>query len=184
MNEVRLDSPQRPALASLPNVISAMRVPLAAAFFASDGLLSRGIFLFAGALSDVLDGWLARQLGVTSKAGAWLDPLFDKIFVAVALAAFLTGPYLGWLDLVILISRDLYVGMGFIVARALGVESQIRARSTGKMVTFLQLVTLFVLLLAPERVGVFTIVVGVTSAVAIVDYTFVGITTVRQRSAA
>lgn len=184
MNEVRLDTPQRSVLASLPTLISAMRVPLAAAFYASDGLLTRGILLFAGALSDALDGWLARHLGVTSKSGALLDPLFDKIFVAVALAAFLSGPYLGWLDLLVLISRDLYVGAGFLLARALGLEGQMRARSTGKVVTFLQLVALFVLLLAPERVGVFIIVVGVASTAAIVDYTFVGITTVRQRSAA
>lgn len=184
MNEVRLGTSRRSVLASLPNAISAIRVPLAAAFYASDALLTRGMFLFAGALSDALDGWLARRLGVTSKTGALLDPLFDKIFVAVALAAFLSGPYLGWLDLLVLICRDLYVGAGFLVAWALRLESQVRARSTGKMVTFLQLVALFVLLLAPERVGVFIILVGVASAAAIVDYTFVGITSVRQRSAA
>ena len=43
-----------------------------------------GIFAFA-AITDFLDGWLARRLGVTSKFGRIFDPIADKLIVAAAL---------------------------------------------------------------------------------------------------
>ncbi len=175
---------QRSTLVNVPNIISALRLPIAAAFFAVDGLLWRGVLLFLGALSDALDGWLARHLALESKTGALIDPLFDKLFVVVALAAFLRGPYLGWLGFLILISRDLYVGTAYLVAKLLSVRIPAQPRPGGKLVTFLQIVTLFVLLLAPERVSVFMVAVAVASAIAIVDYTLVGVAGVRGRSRA
>lgn len=175
----------RPAvIAYLPSLISALRLPIAAGFFFVDSLFWRGILLSCGALTDALDGWLARYLAVESKTGAILDPLFDKLFVVVALAAFLPGSYLGWPEFVILVSRDLYVGFAYLAARALGLEIPAQARRAGKVVTFLQVVTLFVLLLAAERVGAFIVAVAVASAIAIVDYTGAGITAVRRQSKA
>jgi len=175
---------QRTGLVSVPNVVSALRLPIAAAFFAVDGLLWRGVLLFLGALTDALDGWLARRLGMESRTGALIDPLFDKLFVTVALAAFLRGPYLGWLGFVILVSRDLYVGTAYLTAKLLGIDIPTQPRPGGKLVTFLQIVTLFVLLLAPDRVGVFMVAVAVASAIAIADYTLVGLAGVRGRSRA
>jgi cardiolipin synthase len=175
---------QRTGLVSVPNFVSALRLPIAAAFFAVDGLLWRGVLLFFGALTDALDGWLARRLGMESRTGALIDPLFDKLFVTVALAAFLRGPYLGWLGFVILVSRDLYVGTAYLVAKLLKIGIPTQPRPGGKLVTFLQIVTLFVLLLAPDRVGVFMVAVAVASAIAIVDYTLVGVAGVRGRSRA
>ncbi len=166
---------------SIPSLISALRLPIAAAFFAVDSLLWRGVLLFLGALSDLLDGWVARRFRLESRTGALLDPLFDKLFVTVALAAFLPGPYLGWQEFLILISRDLYVGSGYLVARLLKVDVEVRARPSGKLVTVLQMVTLFVLLLAPERVGLFVVATGVASAIAVVDYTVAGAAAIRGR---
>lgn len=172
---------RHPALAMVPNLVSALRLPIAAAFLAIDGLLWRGILLFLGALTDALDGWLARKLRVESAAGALIDPLFDKLFVLIALAAFLSGPYLGWREFAILISRDLYVGLGFLVAKLLDLDVAARARPSGKLVTFLQVVTLFVLLFAPDRAGLFVVVVAVASIIAIVDYTIAGVADLRRR---
>ena len=47
--------------------------------------LAMGIFAVA-AITDWLDGWLARRLGVTSAFGAFLDPVADKLMVAAARA--------------------------------------------------------------------------------------------------
>ncbi len=174
----------RSTLVYLPSLISALRLPIAAAFFAVDGLVARGMLLLLGALTDAADGWVARQFGLQSKLGVILDPLFDKLFVLVALAAFVRGPYLGWIEFLVLVSRDLYVGTGFLVARGLGVSVPAQPRAAGKLVTFLQIVTLFVLLLAPERADVFVVVVAAASAIAIVDYTVVGVHRVRHRSRA
>jgi phosphatidylglycerophosphate synthase len=157
----------------VPNLVSALRLPIAAAFVMVDGLLWRGVLLFLGALTDALDGWLARRLGVESKAGAILDPAFDKLFVLITLAEYL-----------ILVSRDLYVGTGWLVAKAMGINVPAQVRPAGKLVTALQVVTLFVLLLAPERHAVFIVAVGAASAIAIVDYTFAGVAALRRSRAA
>jgi phosphatidylglycerophosphate synthase len=175
---------RRSSLAAVPNIVSALRLPIAAAFFAIDGLLWRGILLLLGALTDALDGWLARHFGLESKTGAIMDPLFDKLFVTVALAAFLRGPYLGWQQFLVLISRDLYVGTGFLAAKAMGISVPAQSRPAGKLVTFLQVVTLFVLLLVPERVTVFMVAVGVASVIASVDYTGAGVAALRRSKAA
>jgi phosphatidylglycerophosphate synthase len=71
-----------------------------------------------------------------------------------------------------------------LVAKLLKIGIPTQPRPGGKLVTFLQIVTLFVLLLAPDRVGVFMVAVAVASAIAIVDYTLVGVAGVRGRSRA
>ncbi len=177
-------STRRSSLVNVPNVLSALRLPIAAAFVAVDGLLWRGALLSLGALTDALDGWLARQFGQESKTGAILDPLFDKLFVLVALAAFVPGPYLGWPEFLILVSRDLYVVVVFLAAKLLRLAIPARPRTSGKVVTFLQMATLFGLLLAPDLTSFFVVVVGLASAAAIADYTAVGLASLRQRSRA
>jgi phosphatidylglycerophosphate synthase len=182
VNSASATATRRSAWVNVPNLVSALRLPIAAAFFAVDGLLWRGVLLFLGAMSDALDGWLARRFGLESKTGVIIDPLFDKLFVTVVLAAFLAGPDLGWRGFLVLISRDLYVGTGFLLAKALRINVPTQPRRSGKVVTFLQIVTLFVLLLAPERAELFIVAVGVASAIAIVDYTVVGVANLRRRS--
>lgn len=167
-------------LITVPNLISALRLPIAAAFVVIDGVMWRAGLLLLGGVTDAVDGWLARKLKVQSHTGALIDPLFDKLFVLIALGAFVAGPYLSWPGFAILISRDLYVGFGFIVAKLLGIRVSVRSRYSGKLVTFLQLVTLFVLLFAPDQAELFVVVVGVASAIAVIDYTAAGIASLRQ----
>jgi len=184
VTDVQANAQRSNKLAHVPSFLSALRLPIAIVFFAVDNVLWRGVLLFLGALTDLLDGWLARYLRVESRTGALLDPLFDKLFVTVALAAFLPGPYLGWRGFLVLVSRDLYVGFAYLLAKLLRVDLEIRARPSGKLVTVLQIVTLFVLLLAPGQVDVFLVAVGVASAIAIVDYTAAGVAGLRRRAKA
>ncbi|MCO6560635.1 MAG: CDP-alcohol phosphatidyltransferase family protein, partial [Gilliamella sp.] len=58
------------------------------------GFFSALIFLIA-AVTDVLDGYLARRLGQTTKFGAFLDPVADKIIVTIALVL-ITQYYQSW----------------------------------------------------------------------------------------
>ncbi len=162
---------RRARLTYLPNLISLLRLPIAAVFLVVDGLLWRGILLSLGALTDAADGWVARRFGLKSKTGEVLDPLVDKLFVLGIMATFLRGPYLGWTEFAILAARDLYVGVAFVMGRLAGFPVPARARLSGKVVTFLQMVTLFVLLLASDLIDYCVLAVGVTGAVAIVDYT-------------
>ncbi len=91
-----------PALAQVPNLLTVSRLALAAAFFAALELARRPIHdeawlisaaaLFAlGAITDALDGWLARRWNVTSVFGRVMDPVADKVLVIGAFI-YLAGP--------------------------------------------------------------------------------------------
>lgn len=121
----------------LPNAISAARIALVPVW----GLLAEGCraaalaggdpapwrrasvaVLLAIGLSDVGDGQLARRFGLTTRMGATLDAFADKL-TQVALVTFLTFrgapafPELPLWFLVVLVGRDLLLGLGWLWAR-------------------------------------------------------------------
>lgn len=157
---------------TVPNLLSLTRLPLAAAFLLVDGRTARVALVGIASLTDFLDGWLARR-GQTSQLGALLDPIADKTFVFIAIAAFLFEGVVSVGEFLIVISRDLATAVGFIVAWLLpGLDPRaFRARWPGKVVTVLQLAALFVLLLRPTVFPVLVPLIAVASAAAIADYT-------------
>jgi phosphatidylglycerophosphate synthase len=173
--------PRRSALRYVPNLLSASRLPIAAAFFVVEEARWRGALLLIGALTDALDGLTARHFRLQSRAGTIIDPLFDKLFVLVVLAAFLTGPRLGWAEFLLLIARDVYIALAYVVVKVLGFRVVWAPRLAGKLVTFLQVITLFVLLVVPQALGALVVAVAVASAVAIVDYTWAGVAALRRQ---
>jgi CDP-diacylglycerol--glycerol-3-phosphate 3-phosphatidyltransferase len=81
---------------TIPNILTVARIAaapcVALAFVGLDrpqaDWVALGLFTGA-ALTDFLDGWLARRLRQTSQVGAMLDPIADKAMVAIALAVLL-----------------------------------------------------------------------------------------------
>lgn len=169
---VALGMRSRSELKLLPNVLSFSRVLLAAAFVPADTGLRIGL-LSAAALTDFMDGWLARRVNAATRSGALIDPISDRFFVVVALSTFLYTGAVTWLEFFVFLSRDIMTAVGFVVARAVSWlrPVEFKARFPGKVVTTLQLITLFVLLLAPAYGTPLIVLVGVTSVWAIVDYT-------------
>ena len=112
----------------LPNALTLSRVALAAAFFAvlslRTGLHARSgppdlwliaaavIFILA-ALTDVLDGHLARRWGVASTFGRIMDPFADKVLVLGAFV-YLAGP--GFLETVQIDGRDVRLQVSGVAA--------------------------------------------------------------------
>lgn len=162
----------RPRLFTLPNLLSLARFPLAAGFVAARSVGVRAVLLAAASLTDFLDGWLARR-GQTTRLGALLDPIADKTFVLVAISAFLFDGTLSVRDYVLVLSRDFATVIGFLVAYVTpGLDAAaFKARLPGKMVTVLQLLALFALLLRPVLFPLLVPVIAVASAWAIADYT-------------
>jgi CDP-diacylglycerol--glycerol-3-phosphate 3-phosphatidyltransferase/cardiolipin synthase len=157
---------------TVPNLLSFTRIPLAAAFVAVHGTGPRLALITAAALTDLLDGWLARQ-GASTRVGALLDPIADKTFVLLALSAFLFDGDITTRDYFVMIARDLATAVGLLVAYYLpGLEvTDFKARRSGKVLTVLQIAALFVVLLRPAWLPWFIWVVAACSAWAIVDYT-------------
>ena len=163
---------RRPPLFTIPNLLSASRFPLAAAFLATEATPVRVALIGAASLTDVLDGWLARRQQAT-RLGAILDPIADKTFVLVAISAFLIAGELSTLDYFTILLRDFATAIGFLVAYLVkGLDPKnFKARMSGKIVTVLQLVTVLALVLHTVLLRPLIWLVGAASVWAIVDYT-------------
>jgi cardiolipin synthase len=100
------------------------------------------------ALTDLLDGWVARTRGMSSRLGAFLDPLADKLLL---MASFVTLTYLKaipfWIAAVV-ISRDVMLVVGALLMHMVGVRIYPRPSWAGKATTFFQVLTVLTALLA------------------------------------
>ena len=164
----------RAGLRALPNILSSSRVVLAAAFVAVDDANIRLALVVLAGVTDVLDGWIARRARVTSKWGALIDPIADRVFALVAVSTFLFNGDLSTVGSFVMISRDIMTAVGFLVARAVSwlKPVEFKARMSGKIVTVLQFVTFIVLLRLPNLVTPCLWAVGLTSVYSVVDYTY------------
>lgn len=124
--------------ADLVAVLRALAVvPIAWAILAGADAVALALFVVA-ALSDALDGWLARRSGSTAR-GAFLDPLADKILVVGTLLA-LTLASRGWPVTVVTILVALREGaVALLRARALGRGIALPADRLAKAKTVLQM---------------------------------------------
>lgn len=96
----------------LPNLLSTLRLGLGplAGWAIVDCGCGRALWIFAvAAITDAADGLLARRWGVVSRAGAYLDPLADKLLMLFAyLGLWLRGAIPGWVVAIIL-GRDFFI---------------------------------------------------------------------------
>lgn len=164
----------RARLRALPNIISSSRVLLAAGFVAAKSVDVRLGLVGVAAATDFLDGWVARRGKWTSRWGALIDPIADRIFALVAVSTFLFSGVLSTVGYYVMISRDLMTAVGFVVAQMIPWLKSVpfKARFSGKLVTVLQLLTFVALLRFPEWVVPCLWGVGLASAYSIVDYTY------------
>ena len=96
------------------------------------------------ALTDLLDGYVARRSGSQSRLGAFLDPTADKLLL---MASFVTLTYLKalpfWITAVV-ISRDVILVAGVLVIQMVGARIYPRPTWAGKVTTFLQILVVLV----------------------------------------
>lgn len=163
----------RRALGRLPNLLSCSRLVLAAGFVASGATEARVGLIGAAAVTDFLDGWLARRVHATSRWGAMLDPFADRVFVLTVVGTLLFTGALSTTEYFIFIMRDLATAAGFLVARCIPWlrPVEFKARALGKVVTVLQLATLVAVLVLPESVPLLLAGVATASLLSIADYT-------------
>ena len=138
---------------NLPNLLTFLRIALIPAVLY---LLAAGtpeanywaaIVYMITAITDFLDGWLARRRGLVSVLGKFLDPLADKLLVMATLVfmAYLGRlPFLGVVAVIILLARDISVTALRSIAMSEGVV--MAAGQGGKDKTALQMVAIMLLI--------------------------------------
>ncbi len=98
---------------AVADALTALRLPLAVIFPFVRSPAWQLVIIAAAAGSDVADGFVARRLGA-SRAGAVLDPVADKLFMAVAFVTIARRGLLAWYELIGVLLRDILAVLGFL----------------------------------------------------------------------
>lgn len=142
---------------NLPNLLTWQRIvaiPLMLAVFLfpwegwsmhSRNLVATILFILA-ALTDWLDGWLARRLGQQTQMGAFLDPVADKLLVCVTLVMLLDLGRINAGIAIIIIGREITISALREWMASIGERSSVAVNSMGKIKTTAQMVAIPLLL--------------------------------------
>jgi phosphatidylglycerophosphate synthase len=184
--------PRLQNMLTVPNLLSLARVPLGGLFWLAIG--PRGEVSYAAfaimavaALTDVLDGYLARReaarqaggvdalIGSGGGTGAWLDPICDKLFVASVLGAIVVRrqPPIGLVLLIVtreLVQLPIGVVYRFLPTLRSWLRYDFRASPLGKAATVAQFAAIAALMLAHPWFRLFAFLSFGLGLAAVVDY--------------
>jgi CDP-diacylglycerol--glycerol-3-phosphate 3-phosphatidyltransferase len=169
-----------PAHWNLPNMLTWLRILMIPAIILMFYLLpfpwrdpaACAAFALAG-ITDSLDGYYARKLGLTSRLGAFLDPVADKLIVATALILILSrAPEPRWfvaIAAIVIIGREIAVSALREWMAEIGARGKMKVSLLGKYKTIMQIVGLSFLLFRQNVLGIPVYRMGlVLTAVAVV----------------
>ena len=160
----------------LPAYLSLSRVVLAACFpFVVEQPWVALTVLALAAISDVLDGWVARRQGLTTATGAVLDPITDKLFVLTVAVTLVISGHLSLAAVLLLSTREIGE-LPLVVwllssprARAARREQE-TANLPGKLATVLQFLTVGWALLQKPRLELWVAATAIAGALAALSY--------------
>jgi phosphatidylglycerophosphate synthase len=159
----------------LAHALTLSRIPIAIAFWWAYDHTSVALALIAlAALTDTLDGNVARYMKWRGAGGpdigGWLDPLVDKLFVAIVLGVIWFHAH----DLLVIVlvgARELVLVPLIAIYLAARIEhGELRADPFGKVATVVQFFALAVVLALPEYALVAATVAAVFGLVAAAHY--------------
>lgn len=160
---------------TIPNIVTLIRIGLIPVFvlvywlpYGWAPIWAAWIFILAG-VTDWLDGYLARRLEQASPFGAFLDPVADKLIVAVALVLLVGDPKvqasvfsssLFAVTAAVIIGREITVSALREWMAELGERASVAVSVIGKLKTVLQIVAISMLVYKYDLLGLPTIIVG------------------------
>ena len=158
---------------NLPNTLTWIRIaaiPLIVVLFYAPypwADPAAGLLFAAAGITDSLDGYFARRLGQTSRLGAFLDPVADKLIVAVALVLLVSKDprALIVLTAAVTIGREIAVSALREWMAEIGQRRKVAVSQLGKYKTTLQIIGLSMMLYRRDLFGLPTYHVGVTLTV-------------------
>ena len=154
---------------NIPNLITVLRVLLIPIFillfylpYSWSYMAASTVFAIAAA-TDWLDGYLARRLEQSTPFGAFLDPVADKLMVAVALVLLVQAHANLWLTLpaAVIIGREIVISALREWMAEIGARAHVAVSNLGKWKTAAQMLALVILLANPPAIT-FWVVVGYT----------------------
>lgn len=131
-----------------------------------------GLYVLAAA-TDSLDGWLARSRGEVTVAGAFLDPLADKLLVAGALLCLIeVGDVSAWIAMIIIAREFAVTGLRLVAVRE---DLVIPASNFGKAKTLSQNIAVawIILNVGPAWIGSTLLYIAVVLTVLSGAYYFI-----------
>ena len=139
---------------NVPNTLTWMRIaaiPLIVLLFYMPYHWSdpaAGLVFAAAGVTDSLDGYFARRLGQTSRLGAFLDPVADKLIVAVALVLLISKDTRALIVLTaaVIIGREITISALREWMAEIGQRRKVAVSQLGKIKTVLQIVGLSMML--------------------------------------
>lgn len=148
------EAPRPSSKITIPTALTLFRIALLPVMvlvfyapFRGSNIAAAVIFVFA-ALTDWLDGWIARRYDMMSAFGAFLDPVADKLMVAVTLFLLVQDnpqPLLA-VTAAIIVGREISISALREWMAEIGQRATVRVATIGKIKTVMQVVAIVVLL--------------------------------------
>jgi CDP-diacylglycerol--glycerol-3-phosphate 3-phosphatidyltransferase/cardiolipin synthase len=147
---------------NIPNILTLLRIALIPVFVVIFYLpvswarpVCAAVFGIA-ALTDLVDGWLARRWDQTSPLGAFLDPVADKLMVAVALVLLVQAQpeIVLALPAAVIIGREITVSALREWMAEVGARAKVAVSIWGKIKTTAQMIAILLLILGGPVIGI------------------------------
>jgi CDP-diacylglycerol--glycerol-3-phosphate 3-phosphatidyltransferase len=147
---------------TLPTLLTLFRIVLIPVMvlvfyapFRGANIAASGVFI-AAAITDWLDGWVARRYGLHSAFGEFLDPVADKLMVAITLFLIVQdNPTISLAMMsAIIVGREISISALREWMAEIGERARVRVAGVGKTKTIAQLIAIVVLLYQKDLDGV------------------------------
>jgi len=134
---------------NIPNYLTLFRILLVpvyvAVFFSSipEAMAAAGVIFIVASVTDILDGYLARKNGWTSKLGQVLDPLADKLMtMTVLICLYIKHRIIIWIVVIIVLKELLMIfGAAFILKKS---NVYVKSSWYGKLATVSMFILIFI----------------------------------------
>jgi CDP-diacylglycerol--glycerol-3-phosphate 3-phosphatidyltransferase len=171
-------------LARIPNALTLARFAAIPVFIALEATADGGkswpaaIVFGAAAITDQLDGWLARRWQVESRFGTVADPLADRLMIDTAVILLWFHDRLPWPALVLILARDLVLVAGYKLVVPRGYELSVSF--LGKVATWVLYASLALMLVTSEGTDLPYILFWIGLALAMAAGTFYILSALRR----
>ena len=132
-------------IALIPLIVGVFMIPTSVLSMHSQNLLGC-IFFIVAAVTDALDGFIARRYGMGTTLGAFLDPVADKLMVSAALIVLLAFGRVDMLVALVIIGREITVSALREWMARVGESGKVKVNWFGKINAIAQMVTIPMLL--------------------------------------